>query len=60
MDNEKRNRTEAASENKPRWERPALKYVGNVGDVFLFPGSGKISTATYDTGDTPFKPKGQG
>ena len=42
-----------------RWQRPSLKYVGNVNDVFLFPGGGKISDATYDTGDTPFKPKGQ-
>ncbi|HTK29915.1 MAG TPA: hypothetical protein VL309_10205 [Vicinamibacterales bacterium] len=41
------------------WERPALKYLGNVSEIFLFPGNGKVSTANYDTGDTPFKPKGQ-
>jgi hypothetical protein len=49
--------------NKPEaqatWDRPALKYVGHVGEIFLFPGGGKVSTANYDTGDTPFKPKGQ-
>jgi hypothetical protein len=47
------------AEMKAQWQRPSLKYVGNVNDVFLFPGEGKISTASYDTGDTPFKPKGQ-
>ncbi len=36
-----------------------MKYVGHVGEIFLFPGGGKVSTANYDTGDTPFKPKGQ-
>jgi hypothetical protein len=46
-------------EMKAQWRRPSLKYVGNVNDVFLFPGEGKISSASYDTGDTPFKPKGQ-
>jgi hypothetical protein len=59
MANEKR-KDPAAPEARLRWERPTLKYVGNVGDIFLMPGSGKISNATYDTGDTPFKPKGQG
>jgi len=44
---------------KPRWDRPSLKYVGNVGEVFLA-GGGKVSTTTHDTGDTPFKPPGQG
>lgn len=57
MANEKQNEKTA---NEPaRWERPSLKYVGNVGDIFLFPGGGKVSTANYDTGDSPFKPKGQ-
>lgn len=41
------------------WEAPTVKYVGHVGEIFLFPGGGKVSTANYDTGDTPFKPKGQ-
>lgn len=49
--------------NKPEpqatWDRPQLKYVGHVGEIFLFPGGGKVSTANYDTGDSPFKPKGQ-
>jgi hypothetical protein len=49
----------AATEAGAKWERPALKYLGNVADLFLFPGGGKVSTASYDTGDTPFKPKGQ-
>jgi hypothetical protein len=57
---ENRKRTEDRAGKAPsRWERPSLTYVGNVGDVFLFPGAGKISTATYDSGDTPYKPKGQ-
>jgi hypothetical protein len=58
MSNEKK---EGTPKPKARagWERPSLKYVGNVNEVFLFPGSGKVSTASYDSGDTPFKPKGQ-
>jgi hypothetical protein len=57
MSNEKKEETQT-SDARARWERPSLKYVGNVNDVFLFPGSGKVSMAQYDTGDTPFKPKG--
>lgn len=41
------------------WEQPTMKYVGHVGEIFLFPGGGKVSLAEYDSGDTPFKPKGQ-
>ena len=59
MANEKKKEETSTPDARARWERPSLKYVGNVNDVFLFPGSGKVSTANYDTGDTPFKPKGQ-
>ncbi|MGE0705481.1 MAG: hypothetical protein AB7F99_14670 [Vicinamibacterales bacterium] len=59
MANEKRNENRKPDVSS-RWQKPSLKYVGNVNDVFLFPGMGKISNAIYDTGDTPFKPKGQG
>ena len=48
-----------AKEEKPRWEPPKVKYVGNVGEIFLFPGSGKVSASESDPGDSPFKPKGQ-
>jgi hypothetical protein len=58
MDNKNRSK-DTAGDRQAAWERPSLKYVGSVGDVFLFPGSGKVSTATYDSGDTPYKPKGQ-
>ena len=54
-----KNETEIKPTETRSWERPALKYVGHVGEIFLFPGGGKVSTANYDTGDTPFKPKGQ-
>jgi hypothetical protein len=43
---------------KQAWERPTLKYVGNVGDIFLG-GGGKTSVTTADPGDG-FKPSGQG
>jgi len=59
MENKECTPADQPDEQKPRWERPTLKYVGNVGEVFLA-GGGKISTTTYDTGDTPFKPPGQG
>lgn len=58
MANEKATR-KPESNDKPRWQRPALKYVGHVGEIFLFPGGGKVSVANYDVGDSPFKPKGQ-
>jgi len=58
MANEKRKKN-PTPDVRVRWERPSLKYLGNVGEIFLFPGSGKVSTASYDIGDTPFKPKGQ-
>jgi hypothetical protein len=58
MANEKHQKN-LTSDVRVRWERPSLKYLGNVGEIFLFPGGGKVSTANYDIGDTPFKPKGQ-
>lgn len=42
----------------PPWERPALKRIGHTADVLQFPGTGKVSTATDDMGDTPYKPSG--
>jgi hypothetical protein len=43
---------------KQAWERPTLKYLGNVGDIFLG-GGGKTSVAAADPGDG-FKPSGGG
>lgn len=43
---------------KQAWEQPTLKYVGNVGDIFLG-GGGKTSVTTQDPGDG-YKPSGQG
>jgi hypothetical protein len=43
---------------KTGWQRPALKYVGHVGDIFQG-GGGKLSLVADDTGDSPRKPKGQ-
>jgi hypothetical protein len=40
------------------WQKPELRQVGNVGDVLQFPGNGKVSNATEDMGDTPYKPSG--
>jgi hypothetical protein len=42
---------------KRAWTRPALKYVGHVGDV-LQGGGGKLTPAPADPGDTR-KPSGQ-
>jgi hypothetical protein len=55
----KKSKRKASSKKDPRWVKPSLKYVGNVGEIFLFPGGGKVSTANYDSGDAPYKPKGQ-
>jgi hypothetical protein len=46
-------------ESRLPWEAPMLRRVGNVGDVLQFPGAGKVSNATDDMGDTPYKPSGQ-
>lgn len=57
----KEERVQALSPGKkPRWQRPSLKYVGHVGEIFQFPGGGKLSLNADDTGDEQRKPKGQG
>jgi hypothetical protein len=58
MENEKRTSTTATPPAKPAYERPTLKYVGNVGDIFLG-GGGKTSISSSDPGDG-YKPSGQG
>ena len=60
METEKPSLEQPTDEERPVWERATLKYLGNVEDIFRFPGNGKVSSATHDTGDTPFKPSGQG
>jgi hypothetical protein len=57
MENEKPAPPSPTPPSKRPWERPTLKYVGNVGDIFLG-GSGKTSITTADPGDG-FKPSGQ-
>jgi hypothetical protein len=59
MSNEER--TNAVSTGKRVvWQRPSLKYVGHVGEIFQFPGGGKLSLTADDSGDEQRKPKGQG
>jgi hypothetical protein len=41
------------------WEKPALRRVGDVGEIFQFPGGGKLSLVSDDSGDEQRKPKGQ-
>lgn len=41
------------------WEKPRVRQVGSVGDVFQMPGEGKLSMVSDDMGDAPRKPKGQ-
>lgn len=48
----------AAAAAKRAWTRPALKYVGHVGDV-LQGGSGKLTPSPSDPGESR-KPSGQG
>ncbi len=43
---------------KKRWEKPALTYVGNVGQV-LQAGGGKLTPSPNDPGEVR-KPKGAG
>ena len=43
---------------KDAWEPPLVKRVGDVGEIFQFPGGGKLSINSNDTGDDR-KPKGQ-
>jgi hypothetical protein len=49
----------ARSGSRLPWEAPVLRRVGDVGDVLQFPGNGKVSNATDDMGDAPYKPSGQ-
>ena len=44
---------------RQQWEKPALRNLGNVGQVLQFPGEGKLSLAADDMGDAPRKPSGQ-
>ncbi len=44
---------------KAGWEKPQLERLGDIDEVVQFPGTGKVSPATYDGGDPPKKPKGQ-
>jgi hypothetical protein len=45
---------------KKAWQRPQLKYVGSVSEIFEFPGGGKLSMIAEDMGDAQRKPKGVG
>jgi hypothetical protein len=47
------------SRSAATWEKPSLRRVGDVGEIFQFPGGGKLSLIADDTGDSPRKPKGQ-
>jgi len=58
MKNEKPTSASTTPPAKPPYERPTLKYVGNVGDIFLG-GGGKTSITSSDPGDG-YKPSGQG
>jgi len=58
MENEKATTAPEIPTVKQPWERPTLKYVGNVGDIFLG-GGGKTSVLSSDPGDG-YKPSGQG
>jgi len=55
-ENEKPSHTSTTPPAKQAWERPTLKYVGNVGDIFLG-GGGKTSVTQHDPGDG-YKPSG--
>ena len=55
---EKTSPASATTSAKQAWERPTLKYVGNVGDIFLG-GGGKTSVTAHDPGDG-YKPSGGG
>jgi hypothetical protein len=50
----------AAPSRKKAWQRPQLKYVGSVSEIFEFPGGGKLSMVAEDMGDAQRKPKGVG
>jgi hypothetical protein len=44
---------------KTGWQRPSVKFIGNVSEIFQFPGGGKLSLMAEDMGDEQRKPKGQ-
>ena len=50
----------APSQKKKTWQRPQLKHVGSVSEIFEFPGGGKLSMIAEDMGDVQKKPKGVG
>lgn len=52
-------RKSSPSEDRRRWEPPALKAVGTITEL-VGTGMGKVSLAAADSGDPPRKPKGQG
>lgn len=58
MENQKSTSPSTTPPTKQPWERPTLKYVGNVGDIFLG-GGGKTSVLGHDPGDG-YKPSGVG
>ena len=55
IEEEKSERQAAAA----AWQKPTLRRVGDVGNVFKMPGGGKMSLNADDTGDANRKPKGQ-
>jgi hypothetical protein len=48
-----------SAKKKSAWKRPKVTFVGNVNQVFQFPGGGKLSMVAEDMGDAQRKPKGQ-
>ena len=49
----------ASAKKKGEWKRPTVTFVGNVNEIFQFPGGGKLSMIAEDMGDAQRKPKGQ-
>jgi len=48
-----------ATQRRRQWVTPTVTMVGKVREV-LQAGGGKLSLTADDSGDAPFKPKGQG
>jgi len=48
-----------ATQRRRQWVTPTVKTVGTVRQM-LQAGGGKLSLTADDSGDAPFKPKGQG
>lgn len=55
---EKKETAKVLAPSRATWEKPSLQRVGHVGEIFQFPGGGKMSTAANDPGDAPRKNKG--